>query len=128
MSQLKGSGRAHSKEPSEEPAWRTPATHEFTVRDFRFHTGEILPALRLSYTVLGRPDGKPVLALHGTGASGKSLLAKEFGGQLFAAGGLLDAAEHFLGCARRSPATTTRTWSKDSITSCVMRWAFAICA
>lgn len=96
MSQLKGFARRHSKEPSEELAWRTPISHEFTVRDFRFHSGEILPELRLAYTVLGRPDGKPVLALHGTGANGKSLLAREFGGQLFASGGPLDAADHFI--------------------------------
>lgn len=96
MSQMKGFACRHSEKPSEELAWRTPVSHEFTVRDFRFHTGEILPELRLAYTVLGRPNGKPVLALHGTGANGKSLLAKEFGGQLFASGGPLDAAEHFI--------------------------------
>ena len=80
----------------EDPAWRVPVSHEFTVRDFRFHTGEVLPALRLAYTVLGRPNGKPVLALHGTGRQGRDLLSQEFGGRLFSSGGPLDAAEHFL--------------------------------
>jgi homoserine O-acetyltransferase len=82
--------------PPEDSAWRTPVSRELTVRDFRFHTGEVLPALRLAYTVLGRPDGKPVLALHGTGASGRDLLADEFGGRLFGPGGPLDAADHFI--------------------------------
>jgi homoserine O-acetyltransferase len=40
------------------------------VRDFRFHTGEVLPELRLHYTTLGAPTGEPVLILHGTTGSG----------------------------------------------------------
>lgn len=95
---LHGSGVGHDdpEKQSGNVAWRTPVSHEFIVRDFRFHTGEILPELRLAYTVLGRPDGKPVLVLHGTGANGKSLLSEEFGGRLFGSGGPLDAAEHFI--------------------------------
>jgi homoserine O-acetyltransferase len=81
---------------SNTPDWRKPASHEFTVRDFRFHTGEVLPEMRLAYTVLGHPDRKPVLALHGTGSKGTDLLADEFGGHLFGPGGPLDAAEHFI--------------------------------
>lgn len=76
--------------------WRTPVSHEFTVRDFRFHTGETVAELRLAYTVMGRPNGTPVLALHGTGQNGRDLLSPEFGGRLFGPGGPLDAAEHFI--------------------------------
>jgi len=45
----------------------TPAPKEgdWVVRDFRFHTGEVLPELRLHYTTVGAPTGEPVLILHG---------------------------------------------------------------
>lgn len=45
-----------------------PAQGEWIVRDFRFHTGEVLPELRLHYTTVGRPSGEPVLILHGSAA------------------------------------------------------------
>lgn len=77
-------------------AWRIPISREFTARDFRFHAGELVPALRLGYTVLGNPRGQPVLALHGTGGSGRALLTGEFGDKLFGPGGPLDAAQHFI--------------------------------
>jgi homoserine O-acetyltransferase/O-succinyltransferase len=52
-------------------AWAAdyPAPKEDTwvVRDFRFHTGEVLPDLRLHYVTVGAPSGQPVLILHGTG-------------------------------------------------------------
>ena len=39
-------------------------------RDFRFHTGKIMPELRLHYRTVGNPSGEPALILHGTGGSG----------------------------------------------------------
>ena len=30
------------------------------IRDFRFHTGEVLPEMRLHYTTLGAASGEPV--------------------------------------------------------------------
>ena len=48
-----------------------PKEGDWVVRDFRFHTGEVLPELRLHYTTVGAPTGTPVLILHGTtGSSG----------------------------------------------------------
>ncbi|WP_213957977.1 MULTISPECIES: hypothetical protein [unclassified Variovorax] len=76
-----------------EAAWRTPAERMFIARDVSFRSGETLPELRLSYTVLGNPAGAPVLVLHGTG---RGMLSPEFGGQLFGAGQPLDAATHFI--------------------------------
>lgn len=76
--------------------WYTPITHEFVARDFQFHGGEVLPLLRLRYTVLGNPESEPVLVLHGTGGTGSGLLSREFGGELFGAGQPLDAARHFI--------------------------------
>jgi homoserine O-acetyltransferase/O-succinyltransferase len=42
-----------------------PKPADWTAYDFRFHTGEILPELRLHYTTVGE-RGEPVLVLHGT--------------------------------------------------------------
>jgi homoserine O-acetyltransferase len=64
--------------------------------EFRFHTGETLPALRLHYTTVGKPGGEPVLILHGTGGSGAGMLSPGFSGELFGAGQPLDAAKYFI--------------------------------
>src|SRR5574341_2257900 len=75
-----------------------PAPKEGTwvVRDFRFHTGEVLPELRLHYTTVGAPTGEPVLILHGTTGSGAGMLAPAFGGELFGPGQPLDASRYFI--------------------------------
>jgi len=74
----------------------TPREASWTARDFRFHTGETLPELRLAYTTIGDPSGIPVLVLHGTAGSARSLLTPAFAGALFGAGQPLDAARHFI--------------------------------
>ena len=51
-----------------------PKEGSWVVRDFRFHTGEVLPELRLHYTTVGAPTGEPVLILHGTTGSGAGML------------------------------------------------------
>jgi homoserine O-acetyltransferase len=76
--------------------WQVPSVREFIARDFRFHTGEVMPELRLRYAVLGNPSGDPVLVLHGTSGSGSRLLSAEFAGALFGPGQVLDAARHFV--------------------------------
>jgi homoserine O-acetyltransferase len=68
----------------------------WTVRDFRFKSGEVLPELRLHYRTLGNPAGEPVLLMHGTTGSGASLLAPVFGGELFGPGQPLDASRYFI--------------------------------
>ena len=75
-----------------------PAPKEGTwvVRDFRFHTGEVLPELRLHYTTVGASTGEPVLILHGTTQSGASMLSPVFGGELFAPGQPLDASRYYV--------------------------------
>ena len=47
-----------------------PKQGEWIAKDFRFHTGETMPELRLHYTTIGDPSGQPVLVLHGSGGSG----------------------------------------------------------
>jgi homoserine O-acetyltransferase len=76
----------------------TPAPKEGTwvVRDFRFHTGEVLPELKLHYTTVGDPSGEPVLVLHGTTGSGTGMLSPAFGGELFGPGQPLDAKRYFI--------------------------------
>ena len=46
-----------------------PKQGDWTAKDFRFHTGQIMPELRLHYTTIGEPTGQPVLVLHGSGGS-----------------------------------------------------------
>ena len=45
-----------------------PAPQEGTwlVRDFKFHTGEVLPELKLHYRTVGEKTGEPVIIMHGT--------------------------------------------------------------
>ena len=64
------------------------------VRDFRFHTDEVLPELRLHYRIVGAPSGEPVLILHGTTGSGASVLTPVFAGELFSPGQPLDAGRY----------------------------------
>ena len=74
----------------------TPREGTWVVRDFRFHTGEVLPELRLHYTTVGAPTGEPVLILHGTTGSGTGMLSPAFGGELFGPGQPLDASRYFI--------------------------------
>jgi homoserine O-acetyltransferase len=75
-----------------------PAPHEgnWVVRDFKFHTGDVLPELRLHYTTVGAPSGEPVLLLHGTNGSGTGLLNPGFAGELFGPGQPLDARRYYI--------------------------------
>jgi homoserine O-acetyltransferase/O-succinyltransferase len=73
-----------------------PQAGDWVARDFRFHTGEVLPELRLHYTTVGTPSGKPVLILHGTAGSGNGLLTPTFAGELFGPGQALDAGKYFI--------------------------------
>ena len=73
-----------------------PKEGSWVVRDFRFHTGEVLPELRLHYTTVGAPTGEPVLILHGTTGSGTGFLTPTFAGELFGAGQPLDASRYYI--------------------------------
>ncbi|MGD9882463.1 MAG: alpha/beta fold hydrolase [Reyranella sp.] len=73
-----------------------PRTGEWIARDFKFHTGEVMPELRLSYTTVGERTGQPVLVLHGTTGSARSMLTPAFAGELFGAGQPLDATKYFI--------------------------------
>jgi len=69
---------------------------DWAARNFRFHTGEVMPELRLHYTTVGDPSGQPVLMLHGTAGSGTGLLTPSFAGELFGPDQPLDAGKYFI--------------------------------
>ena len=73
-----------------------PKVGTWIARDFRFHTGEVMPELRLHYTTVGEPSAEPVLILHGTAQSGAIMLSPAFAGELFGPGQLLDASKYFI--------------------------------
>jgi homoserine O-acetyltransferase len=73
-----------------------PKEGAWTARDFKFHTGEVMPELKLAYTTVGEPTGEPVLVLHGTTGSAASMLGPNMGGELFGKGQPLDATKHFI--------------------------------
>ena len=80
-----------------------PTDGDFVVRDFRFGTGETLPALNLHYRTIGTPRRdasgvvrNAVMILHGTGGTGAAFLSQTFGGELFGAGQALDATRYFI--------------------------------
>ncbi|NQW80469.1 MAG: alpha/beta fold hydrolase, partial [Polaromonas sp.] len=73
-----------------------PKQGSWTAKDFRFHTGEVMPELKLGYTTVGDPTGEPVVILHGTAGSGARMLTPAFAGQLFGPGQALDASKYFI--------------------------------
>lgn len=73
-----------------------PQRGDFVIKDFRFHTGEVLPELKLHYQTLGAPTGQPVLVLHGSTGSSQTMMGKNFAGELFGSGQPLDASKYFL--------------------------------
>ncbi len=75
----------------------------YTIPDFRFGTGETLPALKLHYLTLGtihrNAQGhvdNAVLLLHGTGGDARSLLVPQFSTVLFGPGQPLDITKYFI--------------------------------
>jgi homoserine O-acetyltransferase/O-succinyltransferase len=73
-----------------------PKQGDWIAKDFKFHTGETMPELRLHYTTIGEPSGQPVLVLHGSGGDASRMLTAEFAGQLFGPGQPLDAAKYYI--------------------------------
>ena len=81
----------------------TPTEGEYTIRDFKFQSGETLPELRLHYRTLGASQkdaqGKTtnaVFIMHGTTGSGAQFIRPEFAGELFGKDQPLDAAKYFI--------------------------------
>jgi homoserine O-acetyltransferase len=73
-----------------------PKQGDWIASDFKFHTGQTMPELRLHYTTIGEPTGQPVLVLHGSGGSATNMLTPTFAGELFGPGQPLDAAKYYI--------------------------------
>lgn len=80
-----------------------PVEGDYVIRDFKFASGEALPALRIHYRTIGKPvkDEKgvvrnAVLITHGTTGSGAQFIRPDFAGELFGAGQPLDAEKFFI--------------------------------
>ena len=81
-----------------------PSEGDYTIRDFKFASGETLPELRLHYRTLGKPakdaqgaTRNAVLIVHGTTGSGAQFIPRpEFAGELFGKGQPLDATRFFI--------------------------------
>lgn len=76
--------------------YSAPKQLVWVAKDFKFHTGDIFPELRISYTTVGNPSGQPVLFLHGTAGSGSGLIKPGFADELFGAGQAFDASKYYV--------------------------------
>ena len=88
--------------PAAAPALQ-PVEGDYVIHDFRFASGDVLPALRVHYTTLGQPlrdaSGQvtnAVLILHGTGGRGANFLRQDWMAELFGPGQPLDTARYFV--------------------------------
>jgi homoserine O-acetyltransferase len=80
-----------------------PTEGDFTIRDFKFASGETMPEVRIHYRTLGKIEkdaqGKTtnaVLIMHGTTGSGAQFIRPEFAGELFGKDQPLDATKFFI--------------------------------
>jgi homoserine O-acetyltransferase len=71
-----------------------PKQGDWIAMDFKFHTGEVMPELRLHYgRRADRPAGAGAARL---GRSAASMLTPAFAGELFGAGQPLDASKYYI--------------------------------
>ena len=80
-----------------------PIEGDYLIKNFTFNSKEQLDQLKLHYTTIGKPTknkkgqiNNAVLIMHGTTGSGSAFLSKQFGGNLFGKGQLLDATKYFI--------------------------------
>ena len=73
-----------------------PTEKDVILKDFRFHTGETLPEVRIHALTIGNPANPAVLVLHGTTGSAATMLTPTFAGERFGPGQPLDAAKYFI--------------------------------
>ena len=75
---------------------------DYSLRNFAFESGDVLPELRIHYYTLGhlRRDStglsNAVMVVHGTTGSGAPFAGPAFAGELFGPGQLLDTAKYYV--------------------------------
>lgn len=96
-------GGAALAQPAPSPFAAQAREGDFTVRGFKFRSGETLPELKLHYTTLGTPKRdaagritNAVMVLHGTGGSGRQFLASQFADELYGPGQPLDIGRYYV--------------------------------
>src|ERR1044071_9366045 len=89
--------------PERQRNYPAPVEGDYTIKDFKFRSGETLPELKLHYTTIGTlakdnsgVTRNAVLVMHGTGGTGAQFLSPQFANVLFGPGQLLDATKYFL--------------------------------
>jgi homoserine O-acetyltransferase/O-succinyltransferase len=82
--------------PASGADYPAPTEKDVILKDFRFHTGEKMPEVRMHALTIGDPAKPTVLVLHGTTGSAASMLTPTFAGELFGPGQPLDAAKYFI--------------------------------
>jgi homoserine O-acetyltransferase len=89
-------GAPPASSPAAPQALPAVKTGTWVAKDFRFHTGQTLPAVTIAYRTLGDPSGEPVLLLHGTTGNGGNFMAANFAGEMFGPGQPLDVRKYFV--------------------------------
>ena len=121
-----------------------PKEGAWTARDFKFHTGEVMPELKLAYTTVGEPTGEPVLVLHGTTGSAASMLdpisaancsarasrstPRNTSSSSRTRSATANRPNPPTACAPSSRSTITTTWSRPTTASSRKASASATCA
>jgi len=79
------------------------AGRDYVIKNFKFESGESLPALRMHYISMGQPRRdaggvvrNAVMVLHGTTGSSANFTTRTFAGVLFGPGQLLDTSKYFV--------------------------------
>jgi homoserine O-acetyltransferase/O-succinyltransferase len=96
-----GAGSSLVAQQRPAPNYPTPVQGDFVIKNFHFRTGETMD-VKMHYRTIGtlkkNAQGlatNAVLAMHGTGGNGGSLVVPSFAGVLAGAGGLLDGTKYF---------------------------------
>src|SRR5262249_9646506 len=89
--------------PERQRNYPAPVEGDYTIKDFKFRSGETHPELKLHYSTIGTPakdnsgvTRNAVLIMHGTGGTGAQFFSPQFANILFGPGQLLDATKYFI--------------------------------
>jgi homoserine O-acetyltransferase len=97
-----GAGLVAEQAQRAAPAYPAPVQGDFVLKNFHFRSGETMD-VKMHYRTIGTPQKNAqgvttnaVLAMHGTGGSGASLVVPSFAGELMSPGGLLDGTKFYI--------------------------------